>query len=81
MKPSIEAWIGWIMATATASVTMVSYIHSNFVSKGHLNGRISHLEKQQDDQKEDFDKLAEKIELKLERLENKIDRILIESRK
>jgi len=78
MKPSIEAWVGWIIATATASISMVSYIHSNFVSKGHLNGRLSQFEKRQDKANQDFDKLAEKIELKLERLENKIDKILFE---
>ena len=76
-KLNIESWVGWIVATATASFSMMTYIHSEFPSKDSLDQRLLHIDKRQDEQKKELEKYTDQIEKRLERLENKIDKILL----
>jgi hypothetical protein len=61
--PSTQ-WVSWIAATATAASILVSFVFSNFVTKAEaetLRSKVAELQEQ--------------LNRRLERIEDKIDRI------
>lgn len=64
---TIEQWIGWMVATATAAVTMSSYAFNKFDTIEHAT--------------EQRTQLRDEIMGRLDRIENKLDRIIESERR
>lgn len=64
-QPSLVQWISWIVATATAALTMAAYAFTNFETKEHAK-----------EVKSDIAERLQSIEKKIDRVDTKLDSAL-----
>lgn len=73
---TIESWVQWLAATVTASISIMIFVFKTFSTKDdHQN-----LENRIDKMEESHAKMEDKIERKLELINDKLDRIILDRR-
>lgn len=70
---TINAWLQWIIATATASVSVMVFVYTTFSTKMETHEVVVRIDKMESRQ----DRADEKIDRKLEQINNKLDNIIL----